>query len=167
MLHPPIAQIERGLFAADACAPAKLLLQARNRQRRTVGRAVKIDGRRLAGFGETADETGMQLGQMLSPLQRRPFSPGRNVVEKMFRLRRLEQQRHGVRDIGRVDPILDARARQNSFALLTNGGKDLRLWTERVAYPGRPFPSPEDTAQPHTDDIEVPERSQTRSNSLG
>jgi hypothetical protein len=85
----------------------------------------------------------------------------------MFRLRRFDQQRHGVRDIRGVDPVLDARTRQNSFALLANGGRDLRLWTERVAYPGRPFPSPEDAAQSHTDDIEAPERSQTRGNSLG
>src|ERR1700730_16650801 len=101
MLHPPMAQIGRGLRTAeagapaklllqtrhrqaDAGAPAKLLLQTRHRQRRTVGRAVKIDGWRLARLGETADETGMQAGQMLSPLQRRPFSPGRNVVEKML-----------------------------------------------------------------------------------
>src|SRR5258707_15382315 len=146
MLHPPMAQIERGLGTAKACAPAKLLLQARNRQRRAVGRTVKIDGWRLARFGETADETGMQLSQILSPLQRRPFASGRNVVEEMFRLRCFDQQRHGVRDIRGVDPVLDARTRQNSFALLAKGGKDLRVWTERVAHPGRPFPSPEHAA---------------------
>ena len=109
----------------------------------------------------------MQLGEILPPLQRRPFASGRNVVEKIFRLRCFDQQRHGVRDIRGVDPVLDARTRQNSLALLTNGGKDLRLWTKRVAHPGRPFPSSEDGAQPHTDDIEVPERSQPRGNSLG
>src|ERR1700675_842279 len=75
----------------------------------------------------------MQFGQILSPMQRRPFAPGRNVVEMMFRLRRFDQQRHGVRDIRGVDPVLDARTRQNSFALLANGGRDLRVWRTPVA----------------------------------
>ncbi len=126
------------------------------RQRRAIGFAMQIDRRRFAGFGQPADETVMEGSQILSPLQRRPFSPGRDIVEAMLGFRRFDQQRHGVRDIRSVDPVPDARARQNGLSSLLQGRNDLHLRAWRVAQPCCPLPWPEHGAQPHADDIGLP-----------
>ena len=87
---PPPCCVHQSFRSAAESAQPKRARQPnscsmpRNRQRRAVGVAVQIDRRRFARAGQPADKARMQGGQILSPLQRRPFAPGRDIVEAMF-----------------------------------------------------------------------------------
>ncbi len=54
--------------SAFARTPAELVRQARDRKRRAVGRAMQVDRRRFTGFGQPANEAGMQRGQSAGPI---------------------------------------------------------------------------------------------------
>src|SRR6266536_6152111 len=99
MPGPPAAQIGGGIAAAEPRPPAELLWQARDRKRRSVDRTMQVDRRRFTGISQPANEAGMLGGQFLTPLQRRPLHAGRNVIELVLRVRSLDQQCHGFRDI--------------------------------------------------------------------
>src|SRR5712671_6469390 len=117
---------------------------------------MQIDRRNLAWFGQPADEAVTESGEILSPLQRRPFLPGRDIIKAMFGLCRFDQQRHGIRDVGSINPIPETRTGQNGLFSLLQGSNHLDLWTWRVAHPGGPLPRPEHATQPHAYDIGLP-----------
>src|SRR6267142_7078396 len=89
MRCPPHAQISSRVGTAEPRAPAELLRQARDRKRRPVGRTMQVDRRCFTGFGQSANEAGMQTGQFPAPLQRRPLHAGCNIIELVLRPLRL------------------------------------------------------------------------------
>ena len=66
MSCPPTAQIGRRIGAAKPRTPTELLRQASDRKRRTVGGAMQVDSRRFTGFGQPANEAGMQRGELVA-----------------------------------------------------------------------------------------------------
>src|ERR1700732_4132823 len=115
-----------------------------------------INRRGLARLGQPADEAVTESGEILSPLQRRPFLPGRDIVKAMFGLCRFDQHRHSIGDVGSINPIPETRAGENGLFALLQGSHHLDLWTWRVAHPGGPLPWPKHAAQPYADDIGLP-----------
>src|SRR5271156_2449622 len=91
--NQPLVQIGGGIRAAEAGAPAEFLRHPRDREGRAIRIAMQINRRHFAGSRQTADEAGIEIGKMLSPLQRGPLIPGRYIVEAMPGLWRLDQ--HG------------------------------------------------------------------------
>src|SRR5260221_14176141 len=63
LLCPPHAQIGSRIGTAEPRAPAELLRQARDRERRAIGGTMQVDRRRLTDFGQPANEARMQSGQ--------------------------------------------------------------------------------------------------------
>src|SRR5579872_2014008 len=162
MAHPPRVQVEGGIRAVKARPPAELLCHARDRERRTIGIGVQINVWIFAGAGKSADETRIEIGQMLSPLQRRPLATRRDIVEAMLRFCGLDQHGHSIGNVRRVDPVADSRTSKHRLFFPMQCVDDLHLRAQRIAHAGSAFPRPEHAAQPHTDEIRLPERGQTR-----
>src|SRR5579872_379053 len=156
MTNPPIVQVRRRIRATEASPPTEFVFHARNRERRAIGFGVQVDRERLARPCQAADKPGMQTGEMLPPLQRRPLAPSGNVVELVSELRRLDQKRHGIGDIGGVNPVADPGTGKHCFSLVPQRFDDLKLRAQRIANPRVPLPGPEHATEPNADKIGLP-----------